>query len=607
MSELSTSTVGKRRFTARLLGTLVAILFLLGSAGYLHRTHSALSLYGTPYEAWDEIAGYNTSFVLAGDHVHRAHFYGTLDIAKFVLADTLYTRIDPVGMTRPRLNFSNNVPETLNDHRVFYGPNFWKPKALGAIEYVYFRGVQDRTPIFWARFISLSLCIAAYLLVGTIVIREFGPRALFLLVALACFMVPRAYYEQFAHSLPAGFNSVLILGLMLLCLSYLVQPTSRKLVFVGAIFAIAVNSKFDAVAYGAAIAPVPFFGYWVHRHSARQLGVAIIALAAAFATVLFVTNPYLWFDPLLQLDLKRQFLSGVGVGSPSLLKNCSVFGAFAQSTLSPIVDGKFLFSPAFAGWLLVGIVVFAVSATYAVTSGDEKTQRQRSAVALVSAAFVGVALLVPILLSNTLYPRYFLPAFALILALLAHALNHLMDRVGCRWVAYAGLAVMLAFLISQGRRISGMAHSIRIDLATHKGLASHISRNRAVEFLLDDVLKHAPKTKILVDQHSYTDLRALLLAGANVRYVNALNFNEVTTAARNSGPDGCVVLFCPGTTQVPSDWMGIWTPEMSASYDGYMRSLEGLPVLMKTGETRFPLLNWAPLGSNDLTIVARLQ
>ncbi len=588
---------------ARWPALLFGITLLVGTLAYFVPTFSTLTRSGYPYEAWDEIAGYNTSFVLAGEHTRRAHFYGTLDIAKFVLADTLYTRADPIGMTLRRVNYTNNVPETLEDYHVFYGPNFWAPQALGAIEYVYFRGVQDRTPIFWARAISMGLCMVAYLVVGLLFLRYAGPASPWLIGALALFVCQPTHHEQFSHALPNAFNALLIGGAWFLSIAILRSPSRPNMILLGCLLGIAVNSKFDAIIYtsgaGLAALAAPWIG---RRFSVRPF----VDLIVSFAVILVLTNPYLWFDPVQQLEIKRKFLSGVGVGSPSLSNNWEVLAEFAQNFFSAQPNGTSFISAGIAGLLLLTIA--AVGLILPLLLDHEAPARARWARFFISFTFLAFALLVPLLFANTLYARYFLPALCLILCQFGYAIA---PPIGQRsWRKAVAAVVLVAFLASflvQAKGLSHLANWLEDGLARRHGLDPRHSRNHATLHVIDQLMQQDERLEILVDQHSYIDLRAFLKRGKQPILVNALNFERVLQPSATDPDRPRIVIYTPGTSAVQPDWKGRWKPEMETRYAAYIATLEQLPTLAAFGQNPAALLEWAPPGANDLVKIARLR
>jgi len=585
------------------LAILLGVVLLIGTLAYFVPTFHTMTRLGSPYEAWDEIAGYNTSFVLAGEHTQRAHFYGTLDIAKFVLADALYTRVDPIGMTLRRVNYTNNVPETLEDHRVFYGPNYWRPQALGAIEYVYFRGVQDRTPIFWTRTISLGLCMAAYLTLGFLFLRYAPTAAPWLIGGLAVFVCQPSYQEQFTHALPNAFNALLITGAWFLSVTVLRAPSHTKMIMLGAILGIAVNSKFDAIVYTSGAGLAALAAPWI----GRQFSVRpTVSLVASFTTVVLLTNPYLWFDPIQQFTIKRQFLSGVGVGSPSLSNNWDVFARFAQQVFSTGADNTTPIGAGVASLFFVTIALVGLLLPFAL---DQGTMRSRVAQFLVSGSFLAFALLVPLLLANTLYARYFLPALCLIVCQLGLAVAPLATRRP--WQRIAAVVVLIVFAASffgHARGLSHLAKWVNQGLRQNHGLDPTHSRNQAVLHVVKQLLQEDDRIEIVVDQHSYLDLREFLERGKQPVYINALNFERVLSEPEgksNLAPR--IVIYAPGTTAVQPDWKGRWKPEMEARYTAYIATLEKLPTLATFGQNPCALLEWAPPATNDLVKIARIR
>jgi hypothetical protein len=107
---------------------------------------------------------------------------------------------------------------------------------------------------------------------------------------------------------------------------------------------------------------------------------------------------------------------------------------------------------------------------------------------------------------------------------------------------------------------------------------------------------------ILVDQHSYLDLRAFFVAGLNPVYINAESYRRVI----GSLPRGrYLALFSKGTPEIEPRWAGAWPPNVQACYAEEMRFLSGSPVVWQRDGSVERLLDWAPPApDNNVSLVA---
>lgn len=579
----------------------------LGLVLLLFPSYNSLRWAGYPYEAWDEIGGYNTALVLRGEHTQRAHFYGTIDVAKFVLGDIFYTKFDLQGLAASRTHYSNNVPDSLRDPHVYFGPNYWFPQQLGAIEYIHFRGIQDRMPIFYARAVSFFLCLALTAAFCTFVAFLRGFEGLPLLLFTGCFLVPPAYIEQLTNALPNGFNGLADAIIMVLLLEYIQRISRGVRLAASLLFAVAVNTKFDAIVFA-----VPFFAAITFAHlSAKSSWKSIVAAYAecllAFAIMLFATNPYLWFDPISQVTLNQKFLSNVGVGKPPILQNISVLNSFLDSVFfdrhfTTTHSARTLFS-------FVPFVTFVAlcASVVGILVSFGRSRFSGFAAVITFVGFVALATGVPVFMANTLYERYFLPMLAIVLLGVGWACGQLL-RSSARRPMVVAICICLPFVVlfvQDLLKVRALGSWVRNEMAANRGLTHEHNRNQAAIYLLQQTPAKEKHAIILVDQHSYTDLRFFWEQALEVRYINMYDFREVIAQAAASGRP-VYLYYALGETHSLPDWVGRWTSENESRYQCYLEFLEHLKPEKVFPGRRMPLFDWAPPHPNDEIRVALL-
>jgi hypothetical protein len=577
---------------------LLAIVFLV-VVFWQMSVQAPLLKAGAPYEAWDEIATYNTSRVLTGPTATWSFRYGTLDSLIQVIATQYFLLFDPLGAEFHHIAYSNNDYGSLNDE--FYAFTKITPQEMG---YNYFRGLDDHRPIALSRqlhfYVFYALVAGAGLLWVTILRLE----AVWLLVPMLCLLVNKGLAEQSVLALPNAINAILTFIIVALITLSLETRRHRLLYLAAAGLAVALNFKVDVVPlgailglaliwYGAALRPI---------HAVRLILTAIIAFLGIFAA----TKPDLVMAPE---SLRYWLFPPVSTSQgdwPAMAGHNLV--ALARSLKVDMLPG------ALQSHVPTLVLPVLLVVTVAVAFGVLRRQRAILGRLMLPTLATTLLWLVPVAVLAKFYDRYELnglAAFYALAGMLALCLFRYGAALGRRlaWVTMVLLAGQFGLMIRDGAAYSTYL-ATRTNVVMwgegNKGYALDQSRNLIEARAINTVMGGGYATTILVDQHGYFDLRPLRLAGLRAIYVNVDNLATVLAAIDPSVPH--LLLLSAGSYEVDPAWwepqQGQWSADLKRRYDAYRARLDAFPMLADAGDLPQRLLSIGPVQGRDRMVMA---
>jgi hypothetical protein len=549
---------------------------------------------GRPYEAWDEITLNNSAKVMSGPTFDRGFRYGSLDNFIQWAAIVTYEYFDRIGRAYPHIRYANNVPESWDNPHLAYGPKTWMPP----MEYSVFRGLDDRESIFISRKIHLVVVYALVAAVGVTAVAYLEGASLHVLAALLAFTAVPVLFFQAGHALPNAINAVLSFGTLLFALFYCDSGRRGYLFASVALCALALNFKLDAILLAGA--PGLALCYMLLRQPfANVLKDALLALLIGVA-VLVAGKPVMLLDPIMDIRVRYHTLFMIAGGSSwagfDMHANWQAFLQFLSSSLL---------------WPRAGTysgLVAAVLALLCIVGVGIRFWRSKALMLVIGAILVGIAWPAVVLRSALPEPHLLLNGLGLFLATVGFALVIAYRQGGRLRVLAHAVAVLLA--LSWLVRIAGLgneAMAVTRSYAATNGLDPAHNRTKASL----DIIKLAGEgyaRTVLVDQHSYIDLRALRLGGLDAKLVNMNNFATVVAAL--PADRRYLVMFARGGFDRGDGhlrgWEGEVTPQVQQGYFAHLGRLMQLPVVRRYPGAAQPLLSVAPINPSDEIFVSIL-
>jgi hypothetical protein len=572
----------------------MALLFLLVvvAHGWVHATASNV---GRPYESWDEITLNNSAHVMSGPTFDRGFRYGSLDNFVQWVAIVTYEYFDPVGRAYPHARYANNVPESWDNPKLAFGPKTWAPP----MEYSVFRGQDDREAIFISRKFHLFIVYALVLAIGLTSVAMLGTASLYVLFPLLAFIAAPGMFFQTTQSLPNAINATLSFGAVLFAMLYCDSAKRGLLLASAAFFALALNFKLDAVILAAA--PGMALCYvLLRRGAAVALKDAGLAAIVAFA-VLAAGRPAMLLNPVMDIRERYHMLFGIAGGAAH-----SSFDLHANwNALLTFLNLNLLWPGAgHSAGLVVAtaflLAAFGVGIYY---------WRSKALMLIIGAVLVVVAWPAVILRSALPEGHLLLNGLGIFMATAAMAML-LGYRLGgrTRIAAHAAAAILAIAWIAHIASLGGAALATNRAYAATGGLDPAHSRTLAsldsVKLLADGFSK-----TILVDQHSYIDLRALRQHGLDARYVNMDDFRAVVGSLDPA--QRYLVIFARGSFDRGDGhlrgWEGEMTPQFQAAFLRYQEVLLRLPVKRHYPGSSQAILSVAPINPRDEIFVSELN
>src|SRR5262249_26964677 len=180
------------------------------------------------------------------------------------------------------------------------------------LDYSYFRGLADHTPIFTSRKIHLGFVYLLAFAVGVTAVAIYGAVGGLVLVPLVAFLASPTMYYETGHSLPNAAAAMLGFMCVFMAMVSYDKGEIRYLAASGIAVALATNFKIDAILLG--IAPAIALILLL-----RELGYAFaikaaVVSGACFFAALFVTRPSMLAGPIVDFMERKRVLADTAGG-----------------------------------------------------------------------------------------------------------------------------------------------------------------------------------------------------------------------------------------------------------------------------------------------------
>ena len=522
--------------------------------------------------------------------------YGSIEEFKFRIAKFIYKQFDPVGKNLSPRRWTNNVLSSyLKPSAIFESPSF---------DWTYSRGILDRRPFLIARYVNTigGLILAATLSAFWLV--RYRYQALFLIVPLLWFLVSAGYLGEAVVAVTPNAWNALLAVMAFVCLTDVIERRRPVGLYISAaLVAVGANEKIDFLFLGAPVAVTwivadfeagTFFRRWI-----RPALLCVVLFLAA----LISTNPRLLYALPLVIGEQCRLLSqagpdaadpghsGVGYNGVQLVNE------FLNGSLG--VPRKLAKLHSFRITAILGVcLLFPLSVMF---SSDRDTRRKRSMLVVWVLFYVSLWL-VPLLVAGHAYPRYFLSGSAVAMISVGYACRNLW-RENSRLGRSLGLLVLCLCAISclsQAKQVS--LRATRIKERLDSGLDRMVTRNQAVLEMIRLIESGNYSKQVIIDQHSYTDIRAFLEKGISVTLINVFNFQREFKKIEPANKP-TLGLYVPGNCAAPEEWEGKWNKEECSLYKDYLKQLSGFETIAKFGNHPMFLLDWAPVNYADEVVI----
>jgi hypothetical protein len=580
-------TQGRRRKIA--LGAILTLILLLQGIIHLCATSA-----GRPYENWDEVATFNSAHVVSGPTANNSWRYGSLDQFMNWVAIVYFDYFDDVGRNHTHLSYANHVPPSWdNPFLAFQNEAFDKETWPSWTSYDYFRGVDDRWPIFLSRQIHLAIFYVVLLAICLGTISIFDGRAIFVLSPLLLLSVAPEVYFQATQSLPNAINGLIVFGVVLFAMIYCDRQQLRYMLISVGLLAVGMNFKPDILiavgAPGLALCLVFLQRGW--RFALRAaLWAAMVGLIVTIAT-----RPSILFDPVMDLRLRYHMIKDASTGAIDtnfILVKWRSFQDFLGSNL--------LWTGASSGWATL-VVVFSITTVFALACWK---RTPKALIIAIGGVFCVVAWAVLILRGTNLPPdRYFINGLAGFLSMIGVALLFIADS-GRRWRIVAQASAAALILIWGVHAVSQSKDSLAIasTYAKYEGFDPAHHRNLASLYAIYLVKTQGFEPEVLVDQHSYTDLRLFRIHGIDAKYVNMNNFDARISALDQSRK--YLIVFSRATSSKVHRFVVDVPPDLQRRFEAYQTPLLTLPIIHRYPGSPQAAFSIAPVEPGDDIVIS---
>jgi len=546
--------------------------------------HMLATSEGRPYVSYDEIATFNTAHVLVGPAADRTYRYGSMDTFLQWAAIVGYNSLTVTGASYRHIRYSNGVPQSWDDPLLSQREKTWS-----GYDYNYWRGVDDRSPIFISRQIHLAFAYCIVLAIGMGSIAAFGSRAVYIIVPLLLLTVDPIVYFQGTQSLPNAINALLAFAIVLLAMLFADRFQNRYLILSAACFAIALNFKVDILVVGGAIGLA--LGLCLVRREVKFAFVSGTWAAVAFGATFIATNPLFLAAPGRALNTAYVVMFGQMASSPR-----DGYVSANINFLFQTLDRSLSWEGAGLGFVLaIAVVLFCIV-------GAAVRRTNIFMVLAIGAATALVAWSAIVLKVYNPFDRYWLNGLGAFLATVAMGLL-LAEREGLRNAARAMLAFAALVYCVHATAQARNSYITYVSYKESDGFSPHHLRTLASLYAIKTARESGYSRTVLVGQHAYIDLLPFRLAGMDARYVNMFNFQTVVASLA----PGSKYIIVFGKGDYAPDEGGEWSPPLMQAYDAYQARLAQYPVLRHYEGHRQRLLSIHPLAPKDEMTVAVLS
>jgi hypothetical protein len=423
--------------------------------------------------------------------------------------------------------------------------------------------------------------------------------ALFVIAPLLWFTLSEGYVYYACLALPNAWNALLAIIVFVALMDVIERRRLIGLYISSALLGLGVNIKVDFIVLGA-----PIIATWVLGDFDRgspfgmRLRAAVVCMLS-FLAVLVLTNPRLVYATPFVISEQFRLLHSVSSGSPNISYNwVQLINAFLTESLGAPWNVAKLHSLSAATGLGVCLLF-----PLAVMFSSELDAAKKRAILLILTTFYLFLWLLPLLRADRAYDRYFQSGSGIAMVSIGYACCYFWKKhsmVG-RCVGLSILCLCVGFYVARAKQLALRDDELRAHLV-EGGLDASWSRNQAVVKMIGLIEGGNYPKKVIVDQHSYTDVRAFLEKGISVTLINVFNYkDEIETLQATAEP--ILGLYVPGEGKGSLNWMGKWNEEEQSRYDEYLQYLSTCETLAKVAGKPMFLLDWAPVDYDDAVVI----
>ena len=592
-------TLGKGFVSWRRFLGLIIYLAVFVAIVFDWKLGEPLIFAGSPYEAWDECMGYTQATRMDLATRFGKATYGSVEELKFRVAKFFYKYFDPVGKHLTPRRWTNNVLSSYLRSSAIFNPGF---------DWTYTRGILDRRPYIIARYINTlgGLILAAILCFFWLV--RFRYQALFLVVPLLWFLVSLGYLLEAVTVTPNAWNALLAM-MIFVCLIDVIERRSPVGLYVSAaVLGFGANSKIDFLLLGVPVAATWLVAGFEAGTWFRRWVRPVLLCGLLFLAMLFLTNPRLLYALPLAIGEQLRLLGQVrdvtvSSGTPSNVYNhLLLLKEFINHCLGAPWDVANLES-------LSAVIALAICLLFPLSvifSSNLDPLRKRSVLVVLS-FFYSSLWLIPLLFAGVAYDRYFLSGSAIAMISVGYCGRYLWGEKSRLGRSLGLLIVCLCAIVYVGQaKFVGFAASA-IGAQQTDGLDRTFSRNQAVLEIIKLIESGNYSRQVIIDQHSYTDVRAFIEKGIPVVLINLFNYQQELEKIEHADKP-TLGLYAVGKGEAPfPQWEGKWNDEERALYDRYLKYLSGFKTVAKFGNNPMFLLDWGPVDSGDEIVIFEVR
>jgi len=593
---LSLSDGSKKGLDRHFFFSLILYLGVIAALAF-DWTITEPSLFKTsPYEGWDECMAYTHASRLSLTNRFRNATYGSIEEFKFRIAKLIYKNFDPIGKKLSPLRWTNNVLSSYQkSSAIFDSPSF---------DGTYSRGILDRRPFLMARFINTigGLIFATILCVFWIT--RYRYKALFLIVPLLWFLVSFGYLQEVIEVSPNAWNALLAIVIFVALIDVIERRRPAGLYISAVVVGFGANSKIDFLLLGVPVVATWIVAGFESRTLLRRWIGPALNCSFLFLVSLILTNPRLLYALPLAIGEQLRLLGqvrgeAVESGASSLYYN---YVMLLKEFLAQCVGAPWNVAelPSLSAGIALGACLFFPLSVMIFSKLD--TGRKRSLLVVLSSIY-GSLWIVPLLFAGDAHDRYFLSGSAIAIISAGYACLYLWQRTSlvCRALALLVFCLCLMFYAVRAKDVGLQATKMKEQLADG-GLDGNMSRNQAVLEMIKLIQSGNYSKRVIIDQHSYTDIRAFLERGITVTLVNMFNFEqELGKIEGDNKPT--LGLYAPGKGAGSAAWEGKWNDRECSLYDSYVKYLSGFKTVANFGRNPMFLLDWGPVDPDDKIVV----
>jgi len=546
-----------------------------------------------PYESWDEVITYNSSREVFDKKVVFA--YGSLDMGQQLIANWWYDNFDIVGKTHPVKSFDNSVKQSFFDDQFAKKLNSWSYFGI-----ILTRGLSDRYPIFISRHIHFVVLSLLILSLNVLLFVEFGKAGAVAALVFLQFLFLKEFQLNAVLAKPGMQNVILMTILTIFLVKVLDKSSYKYIIFSLVVFAAGLNLKIDCLFF---IFPLGFAissALYKHKKQGLEIKKKVFILVTIFISSLFLFKPSLFWRPVAEIKIILRVLFS-HANKTDLSSNLMVFNDFVSNNISQLFnlgDGRSIYAIFF---LIISALIFV----YLFRKKETRHFSLIPAVALSQILFICSTV-------DKMHPRYFLYGWSLLFLSVGISFGHFVNQLQKKPTkprCYFFLLFLLFLIVNltfSSHKIYSHYKSETSALELENHLSPSFTRNQASVLAIQEIEKNKYSKVILVDQHSYIDLRIFYKHNLNPIYINMYNYKEVLEKFQSnpSENESAILLVVPGQANVIKSWMGHWDAESQSEYKGYLNKLTTFKLLQVVkGDKEFELLDDAPVPrSNNVEV-----